>query len=280
MPLPSAAVGAVTDPVSHDVDPRWTMAFAAAVGDMDPRYLDTRLPGGVAAHPLFPVCLEWPAVTALRRLPALAPLTRDEAARGVHATHDLTLHRPVRPGERLTTTGTIAGVERRPPGAYQVVRLDTVDAEGGPVCTTWMGSLFLDVPVEGEDQPAAGQPPAPLSAPDGVEEEIRLDVPANAAHTYTECARIWNPIHTDAAVAERAGLPGIILHGTATLAMAISVAAPATSTVRRVACRFAAMVGVPSAIRVRVLAREAAHVWFEVVNEDGQPAVREGVIEC
>jgi len=26
---------------------------------------------------------------------------------------------------------------------------------------------------------------------------------------YTECARIWNPIHTDAAVAKAAGLPAI-----------------------------------------------------------------------
>ena len=43
--------------------------------------------------------------------------------------------------------------------------------------------------------------------------------PATAAHVYTECARIWNPIHTDVAYARAAGLPDIILHGTATLAL-------------------------------------------------------------
>ena len=50
-----------------------------------------------------------------------------------------------------------------------------------------------------------------------------MPVSATAAHVYTEGARIWNPIHTDAAVAARAGLPGIILHGTATLALAVSI---------------------------------------------------------
>ena len=39
-------------------------------------------------------------------------------------------------------------------------------------------------------------------------------------HVYTECARIWNPIHTERDVALRAGLPDIILHGTATWALA------------------------------------------------------------
>jgi acyl dehydratase len=45
---------------------------------------------------------------------------------------------------------------------------------------------------------------------------------AEAALVYTECSRIWNPIHTNPAVATRAGLPRPILHGTATLAMAVS----------------------------------------------------------
>ena len=40
-------------------------------------------------------------------------------------------------------------------------------------------------------------------------------------HVYTECADIWNPIHTERKVALAAGLPDIILHGTATWALAV-----------------------------------------------------------
>ena len=49
------------------------------------------------------------------------------------------------------------------------------------------------------------------------------DVPvaATAAHVYTECARIWNSDPHRSDYARAAGLPGIILHGTATLALSI-----------------------------------------------------------
>ncbi len=78
-----------------------------------------------------------------------------------------------------------------------------------------------------------------------------------AAHVYTECARIFNPIHTDVAVAEAAGLPGPILHGTATLAMAVSAvvdraAGGDPSAVQRLGCRFGAMVPMPDRIGVRI----------------------------
>ena len=65
-------------------------------------------------------------------------------------------------------------------------------------------------------------PSAPSPGVSGDRAEDRIDVSAVAAHVYTECARIFNPIHTDVAVAEASGLPGPILHGTATLAMAVS----------------------------------------------------------
>ena len=56
--------------------------------------------------------------------------------RGVHATHRLDLHRPPRAGDRLSTTATVVALEPRAPGAYMVLRLETVDAAGRPVSTT------------------------------------------------------------------------------------------------------------------------------------------------
>ena len=94
--------------------------------------------------------------------------------------------------------------------------------------------------------------------------ECQVDVPAGMAHIYTECARIFNPIHTDASVARAAGLPEIILHGTATLALAVSriiesEAGKDPARIERVAARFGAMVTMPSTLTVRVLARAKAH---------------------
>ena len=288
MPLASNIVGTTLEPVVHDVDARWTMSYAAGIGDALPCYLDTCRPGGVVAHPLFPVCLEWPAVLAAREVPGDDLLTPAERMRAVHATHDLAIHRLIRPGDRLTTRSTIAGVERRRSGAYQVTRLDTTDEGGGIVATTWMGALYRGVEVEGPDRPADV---APLFAPerdaDGEVLEIEVPVAATAAHVYTECARIWNPIHTDAAFAAMAGLSGIILHGTATLALAVSRvietrAALDPAGVRRIRACFGAMVSMPSEIRVRIGARVSTAagdiVRFEVENAEGDLAVRDGVV--
>lgn len=288
MPLSSSLVGTVGEPVVHNIDARWLMAYAAALGDTLPCYLDTRRPDGILSHPLFPVCCEWPALLAMRDREEAAALRPEERLRAVHATHDLILARSVKPGDRLTTQATVVGVERRPPGAYQVTRLDTTDASGTRVWTTWQGTLYRGVGVEGPDRFASDAPPLPqVTGAPAARAEITVPISALAAHVYTECARIWNPIHTDLAVAERAGLPGLILHGTATLALAVSriVESEADNDprqVRRVAGRFAAMVRMPSHITVRILARcttpEGDVVSFEVRNAEGQPAVRDGIV--
>ena len=53
----------------------------------------------------------------------------------------------------------------------------------------------------------APPPPAVVGANGGAEPlaELPVPVPANLAHVYSECARIWNPIHTDVEVARAHG---------------------------------------------------------------------------
>jgi acyl dehydratase len=275
-------VGARVGPMVHEVDARWLMAYAACLGATDPTFMDTARPGGIAAHPLFPVCYEWPLSVELRA----SRFSPEVAIRSVHATHDLALHRLPRAGDRLSTTATVVGLERRAPGAYVLTRHDTVDAAGLPVSTTVYGSLHLGVDCEASPgRPAAGPPAsAPAEAPERGGEPAdwaeRVGVAANLAHVYTECARIWNPIHTDLA----AGLPDIILHGTATLALAVGRVLERTGTapgaVRRIACRFGGMVRMPSTIEVRGAgapgARSGETLAFQVLTEDGRPAVRDG----
>jgi acyl dehydratase len=286
MPLSSDTVGVSGETLRSAIDARWTMAYAAGLGDARRQYLDTRARADVLAHPLFPVCFEWPAFLSTRHLPIRDTLSSDERLRGVHASHDLVLHRPLRAGVELETRATISRVEQRPAGAFQVVRLDTRDAGGAKVCTTWYGSLFRGVAVTGGDRALGDEPAAPTAIDPEITPRSEREIPlaATAAHVYTECARIWNPIHSDAAVAARAGLPGIILHGTATLALAVGavvdeVLAGDPERVERVAARFTAMVGLPSRIRVRIFAPDRdSSVRFDVLNADGQVALRSGLV--
>jgi acyl dehydratase len=288
MPLESSIVGNAGAPIVAEIDSRWTMAYAAALGDAMPCYMDTAR--GVLAHPMFPVCFEWPLQVAMRaQFEKSTSLTRAEALRAVHATHDTVLYRAIRPPERLMTRLKVVGVERRKPGAYMVTRLDTFDEAFESVCTSWYGAIYRGVEVNGPDAPAKLEPaPAQPIVEEGEPlSEYHVDVPAGMAHVYTECARIFNPIHTDAAVARAAGLPEIILHGTATLAMAVSriiesEAGKDPARVERVACRFGAIVTMPSTLTVRVLARDdranQTVVFFETLSGEGRLAIRDGTV--
>ena len=98
-------VGAAAGPLEQEIDARWLMAYAGALGETDPRCFDTITASGPVAHPLFPVCYEWPLALALRDQAvgdAIAPL-------GVHATHDVAIHRPPRAGEGYPGGGVRPG---------------------------------------------------------------------------------------------------------------------------------------------------------------------------
>jgi acyl dehydratase len=268
-------VGTAVGPLAQAIDARWLMAYAAALGETDARYFDTR--GSLVAHPLFPVCYEWPAAVAARE----RTIPREIYARVVHATHDLTLHRAPRAGETLQTTARIVGAVQRAPGAFTLTRIESHDASGEPVSVTDYGALYRGVALEGADPglaPQVDEAPAPASALPSVGQ---VAVAANLAHVYTECARIWNPIHTDQAVALAAGLPGPILHGTATLALSVSRALAAcgadAARVRRVRCRFAGMVPMPAILEVRAQ-RTAGTLLFEAACA-GATVVGRGAID-
>lgn len=253
------------------------MAYSAGLGETDSRYYDTAAPQGVLAHPLFPVCYEWPLAQPLRDLPALRPLF----PRLLHAQHDLTMHRPLRAGETLRVSARIRAVCQRKPGAFVVFRFEAHGSAGELVSVTDFGALYRGVQVDGGDRlPADGlaEPPLPRTPLEPVGE---LSVAATAAHVYTECARIWNPIHTDLAYARAAGLPGLILHGTATLALSVSRVLQAlgadTAEVRRVCCRFAGMVEMPSRLVVHG-AREGRQIAFETRNARGEAVIARGAL--
>jgi acyl dehydratase len=261
--LSSAIVGEQAGPREHLVDARWVMAYSAGLGELNPE---------ARPHPLFPVCYEWPVSRSIRELPALAPV----AGLLVHAQHELVVHRPLRADETVRCSVRIVTARQRGPGAFVVYRFETRDADGARLTTSDFGALYRGVQLDRD----AGEPvndPASTTLPLHAIGEI--PIAATAAHVYTECARIWNPIHTDVAYARAAGLPDIILHGTATLAYSVSALLRAfrveAAAVRRVACRFSGMVLMPSTIKVRA-ARDRGVIQFETLNGKGEAAITRG----
>ena len=275
--LPAGTLGAQAAPRDHAVDARWLMAYAAALGEMDPRYFDTTIASGPLAHPLFPVCYEWPVALELRERVLGAAV----AGRSVHATHDLVIHRPPRAGDVLRTRARIAEVRAVKAGSLVVMELETVDGGGAPVTTTRYGSIYRGVRCDA-GAPVSSTPP-PTAAPSVTRWQEQVEVGARLAHVYTECARIWNPIHTDLGAARAAGLPGLILHGTATLALAVSRVVTRDLggepfRVRAVAVRFTGMVPLPSLLTVRGLDGGPTDIRFDAVDAAGHPVLDRGVV--
>lgn len=283
--MPLHAADALATPAAEldiTVDRRWAMAYAAGVPDDRPELYDTA--AGLVVHPLLPVAVEWQLIIAMRS--DGTGLTPDEVRRGIHVGHDLVLDRPLRQDERLHVTARTVTVGRRRAGATQTMLFTATDADGHRVWRTLNTSLFLGVDLMGEptevrvDWPIDGAMAAAADA-----EPIASDtsvVGHHDAHVYTECARIWNPIHTDVVAARAAGLAAPILHGTATLARAVSIttrlADVPLAEVRRIAGTFKAPVDLGTIVHARVLERGHSHLRFDVVRADGAAAVTAGLV--
>ena len=252
-------MGLESGPDEVQVEKRWLMAYSAGLGE-------TAYP-----HPLFPVCYEWPANRKLREATGLQALN----AQLVHAQHDLTIHRQPR-AESLFVAGKVVAASQRRPGAFVVLRMETRGASGEKVSTTDYGMLYRGVTLEGGDRSiaAAEDPPKHERELDPIGE---IPVAATAAHVYTECGRIWNPIHTDVEYARAAGLPDIILHGTATLALSVSLLSKLTEKPKRIRCRFAGRVLMPGTLAVHA-SRDGDAVAFETRNDRGDTVIERGWI--
>jgi acyl dehydratase len=288
MPFPAASVGLKLDPRPKDIQVRDILAYAAGLGASEPAFLDDRQTGGLKALPFQCVSLEWPVLVSARNslVAALSPV---EATRSVHAIQDSHFHRPIRPGDRLVTDGELISARRSRAGVVAVFRLVTRDIDTGQAVTTsWSTSIYRGVALEGEDATLASAPDLPEAALEPLPadaESVRIFIPPQMPHVYTECAAIWNPIHTEREVAISAGLPDIILHGTATWALAgLTImrryADSDSARVKRISGRFAGMVLPGDTITVRhaPLDGSGLTIGFEVLAGDGAAAITQGVL--
>ena len=217
MPITADAVGR-TSSITNEITPRWALAYSASLGLTDPVYLNDEQPTEFIVPPTFCVCLEWALAVPDRDALGLSP---DERRMTVHILQDSRFHRRFELGMRVTTTSTAVYMRRTTAGTYVVTRFTHVDASSGePLVTSFSGVMVRGIPI---DRDIVGELPRELR--ERHENEITrhlapLPLGRGLPHIYSECARIWNPIHTERVTASAAGLEDIIVHGTITWALA------------------------------------------------------------
>ncbi len=276
MPVQTCAVATPLEPITYLASRRRLLAYASSIYATKSLEDEVKTFSGL---PQFCVTPEW-QLSINSRSQNLG-LTAAESRLAVHAAQDSVFHRLVAPEESLSTSGTVVSVSASRAGAivssiYETKCLET----GEPIATTTIRVIFRGVAITGTPQPESDSPgPPPIVS---IERDCSVEVPLDRgfAHRYSECADIWNPIHTERSVALAAGLPDIIVHGTAIWALAGQeiirrYAANDPTRLRRLSGRFSAMVLAGDPISVE-MGCDGSQVTFVVRNAQGQEAISQG----
>jgi acyl dehydratase len=280
--IDSIHVGSRLKPYRVPVDWRWTTNYAAALGDANPRYFDDTRPEGIVAHPVFAVAVTWPVTLHLDQYIQSASFPVELMAMQVHHTEHIAVHRPVRPGQVLTVAGTVAAIRPHRAGTRVILRYEVADQEGAPVFTEHIGGMLRGVRCTDAGRGLDGLPPDPPRAPQADPLwEAPVPVDPLFSYLYDGCSGIVFPIHTSPAFALGVGLPGIIVQGTATLALAVRElvnreAAGDPQRITSIACRFSGLVRPGTTIRVVLKHRDGEDLFFEVYDADGSRALSNG----
>ncbi len=269
---------------------RDTMNYAAAIGDANPRYFDDERPGGIIAHPVFPVAVTWKILGRIGEFIDSENFPNELLATQVHYTEHLEIHLPLSPGQLLAVEGSVAAILPHRAGTHVVIRLIARDGEGAPVFTEHIGAMLRGVECLGGGSGGELIPPVPAAPGQATALwEAPIVIDPLRPFVYDGCTDIFFPIHTSRQFARMVGLPGIILQGTATLAYAVTELVNREldgdpGRVRSIACRFTGMILPGTDITVRLLGRDEKAgnrgLYFDVLNAGGERALSGGYLRA
>lgn len=258
------------------VTPDLVAAYADATAD------DTAaVRAGTAVPVVFPIALAFHAGDDAR---ADLPAEIWKRVRGgVHGEHDVVVHRPLRPGEQITTWTSIRAIRTVRPGTQVVVHFEHLGADGVVAVEQWWTMILLG--LDGLDD--LGEMPAdhafPASALAHPLGEADQHVPADIARRYAEVSGDWSAHHFDISVARAEGFDFLFDHGLCTMAMCIHrvlrlVGIDDPGRVRRAAVRFAAPTPLGGDVHVRAYSAGPDVVVFDATC-GGQNVVTHGRLE-
>ncbi|SDI22378.1 Acyl dehydratase [Actinokineospora alba] len=271
----TAGLGQWTDPDVFEVTAERIGQYAAATNDPIQRHLD-----GEVAPPVFGIV---PVFNSL--VPAALSVAPPELlARLVHGEQDFRFHRPIRPGDRLTSRAKPVGVHGKPNGTAVLVYTETVDADGGLVNEQWMTAFFrkIDAGVTTGDLAPGHTFDESLRAVDPAA-EVKAHVDEDQTFRYSPASGDPMPIHLDDELAKMAGLPGIIAHGLCTMAFTswavlTEFADSRVERLGRLAVRFAKPVLPGQDLTTRIWPTGSGAVAYET-TVDGELVVKDGLAE-
>lgn len=207
--------------------------------------------------------------------------TKANFAMVVHGEQALEVHNPIPRSATVSTTALIEGIYDKGSGAAIVMRYETKDKSGNPLCTNWMTAFVRGAGgFGGAAQPKKEIPAIPAKAPDVVF-DAQTDV--NQAALY-RMSGDRNPLHIDPAVAKAVGFKEPILHGLCTYGVVCrrfvqEVFQGDSGKMKSYSARFSSPVIPGESLQAKVWQVSPGLYLLEVYNAKGEAVLRNGVIE-
>ena len=269
MGLNTGLIGKKYTESTYEVTAEAIEKYARATNDLNERYLGD----DVVASPIF--CIV-PAFNSFMEA-AMDPKLGADLLRLVHGQEDHLLHTTIGPGDVLTVVPVLESVERKDAGETFTVAAGITKADGTPAAEV-RGTMLIRGTGDRRAAAAAASSEAPGSEP-VYEETTKVD--EDQTYRYAEASGDNNPIHLDENTAKMAGLPGIILHGMCTMAIATKgavdgLAGGDPTRVKRVSVRFSRPVIPGVELTTRFWAGPSDEYSFETYNPDGKTVIKNG----
>ncbi|MGH7022457.1 MAG: MaoC/PaaZ C-terminal domain-containing protein, partial [Caulobacteraceae bacterium] len=190
-----------------------------------------------------------------------------------HVEQDSRFLAPIRAGDVLVARAKVVSARASRAGAVVTTEFAlTREDDGGPVAISRSVSVYRGVALEG--QSSGPDPEAEPEIDWSAAERETLTFSRGFPHVYSEAAEIWNPIHTERAVAKAAGLDDIIIHGTALWAMAaLRLRGPDPRRLQRLRGRFRSPI-VPGTRVDLQQTQVRAETYYRLLDARGVTAVQ------
>ena len=276
MPLNADLVGKQYAGETYQVTAEAIEKFARATNDENENYLSG---DDVVAPPVFPVV---PAFNTFMEA-GMDPELQADLLRLVHGAEEHVIHKPIKAGDTLTVSSVIESVDKKETGETFTVKATETNQDGEVVAEV-RGTMF----IRGSGSKKSGSAAQTDEPQRTIVYEETTKVDEDQTHRYAEASGDHNPIHLDPNTAQMAGLPGIILHGMCTMAMATKaavngVAGGDPTKVKRVAVRLSKPVLPGQELTTRLWEEESGAgttvYGFETYNPDGAAVIKAGVVE-
>jgi acyl dehydratase len=216
---------------------------------------------GDVAPPVFAIVPVFEAML----YPAVEVMPVELIPRIVHGEQDFRFHRPIKPGDKLSSRAKMIGYEGLDNGTRAAILLECRTEAGELVNEQYVTTFvrgFNTGSTVGELSP--GHKPDPALRDHPPLATVVQHVDKDQTFRYAPAAGDPMPIHLDDEIAKDSGLPGIIAHGLCTMAFAswavlTEVGGSDVSRLRRLAVRFSKMVVPGDNLQTRIWRAGAAN---------------------